>query len=412
MARGIRRALLVVGMSGLPAHADPAPPFRELLEQSRTVAPALIESRAAVAFAEAQVRQARALPNPTVGIEYENFGGQPSTPARISPEQSTVTISQPIEWFGKRSSRIDASIADASVQQLKNQHNFARFGHALALAYAAAEAGEARVRLLEDSATAAVEDRRGAQALVDAGREAGVRTKQATAALLAAQADLEGSRAEESEALARLTVLVAAPQEFTGVVPSLLRMAETPFVASAPPRVFATVAIAQAEREAALRKVQLERARAVPDLSATLGIRRLMGDRDTAFIGGVSLPFPLFDRNGGNIAAAGADVAAAEARLAAARAEAETGWRAGIAQASAAAARVSAALSAVAAADEAYALTRTAYAAGKISLIDLLSARRAARDSKLLLLDAQLSRVRTEAALALLAGRVPFGDDP
>jgi cobalt-zinc-cadmium efflux system outer membrane protein len=129
-------------------------------------------------------------------------------------------------------------------------------------------------------------------------------------------------------------------------------------------------------------------------------------------VGGVSLPLPLFDRNSGNIAALGSQVAAADARLMAARSDAETGWRATLQDANAATVRLAAAGSAVGAAEQAYALTRTGFEAGKVSLLDLLSARRTLTEARLRILDAQVSRIAAEARLARLAGKVPFGDEP
>jgi cobalt-zinc-cadmium efflux system outer membrane protein len=230
---------------------------------------------------------------------------------------------------------------------------------------------------------------------------------------LAAQSDLEGARADAAQALARLSVLVAAPQGFTDVVPSLLPLTETLKPPSAaPPRIFPAVTAAELERDALLRKLDVEKSRAIPDVTATLGVRRLQSDRQTVLVGGFSLPIPLFDQNSGNISAAGSQVAAADARLVAARANVETGWRSTILQVNAAISRLAAAKSAAAAATEAYDLTRIGYESGKTSLLDLLNARRVLTDARLRLLDAQVARVGAEAQLARLAGNVPFGDAP
>ena len=52
------------------------------------------------------------------------------------------------------------------------------------------------------------------------------------------------------------------------------------------------------QRRAALK---LEKSRAIPDLTAGLGYRRLSGSDDNALVGGISIPLPLFNRNQGNI---------------------------------------------------------------------------------------------------------------
>ena len=54
-----------------------------------------------------------------------------------------------------------------------------------------------------------------------------------------------------------------------------------------------------AEREAVVR---LEEARAIPDVTASAGFRRFSSPSDGAFVGGVTIPLPLFDRNRAAIA--------------------------------------------------------------------------------------------------------------
>jgi cobalt-zinc-cadmium efflux system outer membrane protein len=141
-------------------------------------------------------------------------------------------------------------------------------------------------------------------------------------------------------------------------------------------------------------------------------MRRISGDDSTLFIGGVLVPLPLFDRNRGNVSAALAEFDAADARLNAARAEAEGGWRAAVVQASAAETRRAAAAKALSAAEETYRLTRIGYDAGRTPLIELLTARRNLTEAQLRLLDARVARIRTEATLARLSGRIPFGGSP
>lgn len=380
------------------------------------MAPSLLESRANVDAAQGRADQASALPNPTGGILFENFGSNSRVVNSLtgySPEQTTISLSQPIELGGKRDARMAAGDAELTAAQVRDQQTLAAFGYELAVAYVGAEAAKLRVNLYEEAVAAAGDDQRAAQALVDAGREAGIRAKQANAAFLSAQSDLENARADAELAFAKLSILVAAPQPYTDVIPSLLPLADhLKVVAPTPPKTFLSVAVAESERDAAQGQLEVERARAIPDVNATLGVRRLTGDRATVVVAGLSIPIPVFDQNSGNISAAGSEVAAADARLAAARADAETGWTTAVAQARASALRLSAAQSAAGAADEAYGLTRTGYNAGRTSLLDLLTSRRALTDARLRLLDAEVGRIGAEAVLARLAGHVAFGDNP
>jgi cobalt-zinc-cadmium efflux system outer membrane protein len=147
-------------------------------------------------------------------------------------------------------------------------------------------------------------------------------------------------------------------------------------------------------------------------MSVLLGVRRFRGEDSTAFLGGVSVPLPLFDRNRGNVSAALAEFDAADTRLNTARVEAETGWRAAGVQANAAEIRLGAAVKAVMAAEQTYSLTRTGYDAGRTPLIELLTSRRNLTEAQLRLLDTRVARIRAEAILARLSGRIPFGGSP
>lgn len=58
---------------------------------------------------------------------------------------------------------------------------------------------------------------------------------------------------------------------------------------------------AKAEREAAAHRVIVARRQAVPDVTASVGVRRLEVDKANAIIAGITVPFPLFDRNRGTL---------------------------------------------------------------------------------------------------------------
>jgi outer membrane protein, heavy metal efflux system len=408
----IRVLFLVAVFGAQPANAEPAPPYAELFRQAEAGAPRLAESQANIRAAAGRADQAAVLPNPSVGAEVENLGRKPNL-GGFAAEQTTLSVNEPIELGGKRGARIAAGAAGVTAAQAQNRRVVVDFAYDLAISYVLAEAAQARTRLYEEAVSAAGEDLRAAEALVDAGREAVVRAVQAGAASAAAQSDLETARADTEDALAKLSALVAAPRSFTGVAPSLLLLVDNlKPPAAEPPSIFPAVAAAEAEREAAAQRVNVERTRAAPNITLSLGVRRLSGDNSTLFVGGVLVPLPLFDRNRGNVSAALAEFEAADARLNAARAEAETGWRAAAAQANAAEIRLGAAGKAAMAAEQTYGLTRSGYDAGRTPLIELLTARRNLTEAQLRLLDVRVARIRAEAILMRLSGRIPFGGFP
>jgi cobalt-zinc-cadmium efflux system outer membrane protein len=389
-----------------------APPYAALFQQAQGNAPRLQESQATIRAAEGLALQAGLRPNPSAAFEVENIGIKEKE-GGVAEFQATLSIGQPIELGGKRAARVAAGQAGIEAATARNRRIVVDYGYELAVAYAAAEAAQARVVLLEEAVAAAQEDVRAARALVDAGREADLRSVQAEAAATTAQADLETARADAQAAFAELSSLAGVSAPYTGVAESLLPLTSSLSAPPAEPPVSSpAVVAAEAEREAARRRIEVERTRAVPDIMPSLGVRRLNGHDETAFVAGVSVTLKLFDRNQGNIAAATAELEGANARLNAARLEALSGWRSAVALAQAATARLAASGQAQRASDEAYRLARVGYDAGRTPLVELLLARRNLTLAQAAALDARLARIRAEAQLARLSARIPFGAAP
>jgi cobalt-zinc-cadmium efflux system outer membrane protein len=392
-----------------PAWADPAPPYSMLLRQSLDRAPTLLEQAANERAARGDARQARAWPNPSAGVEVENLGAR-KTDGDVSQRQTTFTLTQPFEIGGKRSARIAAGEAGIAAAEAQGRQIRVDYAAALAVAYATAEAAQQRLALANEDVGRAGEDRRAAEALVKAGKEASLRLAQAQASLSAATAAREGAAADLAEALANLSALAGMAQPYSAVTPALLvdarpRPAIGPSLDASP-----AIAAAQAQRDALAAQVRVARTSSIPDIGLSGGVRRFGGVDDTAFVVGVSASIPLFDRHAGAIAAAKERQSAAEQRLAAARLQADAARNGALIQASAADARLKAAADSEAAATEAYRLARIGYESGKTSLVDLLVMRKALSDARTLTIDARLARVRALAALARADGQLAFGD--
>lgn len=411
----LRAALACVAAGALcaaPAHADPAPPFTELLRRAQSTAPRLAESRADVVQSEGLARQAAARPNPTLSLNVENFGGTGPFQGGDAAE-STAAFEQALELGGKRPARIAAGRAELEAARARATQVRGDFAFDLAAAYAQAEAADLRLNLAADAIALAEEDLGVTQAMVEAGKEADLRGLQARSVVEAARAQLGEARAERHAAFARLTALAGGDPPLTSITFSLLahadRMEPLPVVDStATPPYLA----ARAQREAAARRVRMEQTRAAPDVSVSLGVRRLAGDDATALVAGVSAPFPIFDRNAGSISAAKAALVAADARLTAARLDAQAEITSALAKADAAQIRVGASRQAEQTATEAYRLTRLGYEGGKLPLAEVLNARRVLIDARDQILNARLERLTAEAGLARLQGVAPFGDQP
>ena len=404
IAAGCAMVALATATTG-PAWADPAPAF-EILLQRVGASPTAMEAGALQEAAEARVRQARVRPNPTLALDVENaFGSGPFE--GFGNAETTLGVTQDLELWGRRGARVDVARAEAGALALRRDLAVVDAAGRLALVYAEAEAAERRFQLAEEALSVTLADARAALTLVEEGREPMVRALQGESEAATARASLDEAQAERDAAFARLTAVAMLPTPVTSIKASLIDQA--PSTAMSGDAATLVVRVAEAERETAERQIAVERIRARPDVSASVGVRRYEAEDATALTVGFSLPLPLFDRNRGNIDAALADFRAADARLLNARQEAQADRNAAKARLNASASRVSATDAGVTAAQEAYRLSRIGFDAGRISQLELRVSRAALISARNAAVDARLARVRAEIDLARLQGRAPFG---
>ncbi|PKH70031.1 transporter [Stenotrophomonas sp. Betaine-02u-21] len=403
-ATGLAVAILLALVPTGHVAAQTAPSYESLLSRLDQM-PATVQGVALAEAAEARVQQARALPNPTVSIEAENAYG--TGPYKgFSNADSIVTLSQPLEIWGQRGARVRAARAEAGAAGLRGDLMRSDAAGRLAATYAEAEAALRRYELASEALALIEQDAKAVAAMVSEGREPNLRGVQARSEVANAKASLDEAEAYRDAALARLAGVSLVDSPLTDIGESLLdRVPSHPVAIEAPPL---AVRIAQAEAEASGRLIDVERKRALPQLSASVAQTRFRQAGDQAYNVGISLSIPLFDRNRGAIQAAYAEQRAAEAVLVAQKRDSEAARLGAVASLKASNSRARAADESVQAADEAYRLARIGFEAGRISQLELRSTRStliAARGSAV---DARLSRVAAEIDLARLEGREPF----
>lgn len=407
------RQLMGIAMSLFvgAVHAADAPPLGVLLQQSRDMAPLLLEQAANVRAAGADARQAQAWINPTLSYTAENLGAPQMD--GVSQRQDTYTLTQMFEIGGKRAARIDAEQRKADAVGVRERQTRVAFANELAIAYATAEAMQQRKEVADAELQRANDDLRAAQALVQAGREARLRLAQARASVAAAQAAVQSAEAEATEALERLSALCGAPEPYTRITHPFLNMAMTESGDGRwTPDAALALASARAESEAAVAQVRAEEKRWLPDVGVSVGTRKFGWSDERATVVGLTVNIPLFDRNQNGVMAAQERANAAAQRVEAARLETKAAHRVAAAQVLAADRRLQAAEQGESAATDAYKLGRVGYEAGKTSLIELLAIRRALSEAQALTIEARLARVRALATLSTAEGRIAFGEAP
>lgn len=395
---------VLTGMTAGSAWADPAPSYADLLARLDQT-PAVTEAHALSDAAEARVRQARTRPNPALSIDLENVAGSGPYSGFDSGDLS-LSLSQNLELWGRRSARIGVARADAETAALRRDLSTIDTAGRLALIYAEAEAAQRRAALAEDALTLTLADARAALAMVEEGREPLLRGIQAESEAAAARASLDEAKAERDAAFARLNAVAMLSAPATSIVSGLLDIPTSPAALSDQDTI--AIRVAKAEATASERRITVEQINSRPDVTASVGVTRYGQEDQTALTFGLSLPLPLFDRNRGNIDAARAEHRAAEARVLQARQDAGADRAAAMARLFSSGSRVSAADAGVAAAEEAYRLSRIGAEAGRISQLELRTGRATLINARSAALDARLARVRAEIDLARLEGRAPF----
>lgn len=305
-------------VSPAAARAQTEPPalsLTEALAKAAGAAPTLTGSDARVSAAQANLRQAGVRPNPTLGVDLENFAGTGAY-SLLDRTEATVTYQQTLERGGKREARTGRARAEIEVARLRREVRTLDLLKDVQVAYAEAAAAEAELLIAEARLIAAHQSQADIDRRVKGARDplfAGSR-----ADMMTAQAQIARDQARDRARNAR-----AALARFWGGSPEF-RLALEPFFEAKGPVIPASLTIAdlallEAERDVAIANIRVEQARAVVDPTVRAGVRYLGDGNNVAFVVGGTIPLRRYDTNRAGIQRAEAERTAAEADIAVAR---------------------------------------------------------------------------------------------
>ncbi len=334
--------------------------------------PRVVLARTDSAAARADVRAARALPNPSVSATY----------TKSIPRYHAI-LDLPLDWPWLRGPRVGGAVAlsAAALDRYALERALARFE--AETTYTRALAAAAHARLSRRNALDADTLLRMATLRRDAGdaSEMDVRLARINAGQLENQAadDSLGALA----ALLDLQQVMGLPGD-TGRLVLADTLAPPPPDGVAPVGVPLAIAVAEANVRASEHALTLARASNIPSPSIQVGLES--GDPTGAEPGslptvGISLPLPLFNQNGGAIGRAAAQRDRATAELALARRESDAAIARAERERTLADAKVARDVRLLAGADSVAAMFLAAYAEGAVSLPNVLEAQRNARDA-------------------------------
>ncbi|WP_426733223.1 TolC family protein [Myxococcus faecalis] len=378
--------------------------FQEVLSLARQRAPALLDAAGRVAEARGPV--AGASPwlreNPTVSFELG-----PRTHDDLRGTQLSLGISQPIELGGKQGARRDSARAGLQRQGAEQQDVERRVLGEVGAAFLRALYARELSRLMHQTEEAArsLSDSTGKR--FDAGDVPVVDVNVAKVALARARAAVVTARGEEQALLDELRALLGLPlQEALAVRGVLRELASLPVAAASGTKERPDLVALGSELEQAEADLRLGRAEGWPDVS--LGVRYEKEVDETALVGTLSVPLPVFSR--GQEAKVTGD-----ARVRRLRTALESARRARDAQVEAARVRDASRQQALAVLetealpllDENESLAKRSYEAGEMDLAGLLLVRRETLETRVALLDSHLQAALARVQLAVEMGVLP-----
>lgn len=300
----MRNFLLPLGLAAaclnpfsLPAQiAPPVLTLERAVARAAAYTPGVSAARHEVEAAEGALRQAGVWRNPTLNASTEDL--------RRDTRTTTMTVDIPLELGGKRAARMTASeraldVARAGLANAQTQARATviaaffqtvvaqeRAQLSIASADLARRAGDVAARRVMAGKVSPVEETRAKVDLANAGMEADE-----------AQAELEMARQALASSMGETDL------SFSGVTAEAITAPMRPSISDLVAGLDASPSLAASRAEAERRRalIEVERARARPDVTVSLGGKRDSELGRSQVVVGVSLPLPFFDRNQGAI---------------------------------------------------------------------------------------------------------------
>jgi len=239
--------------------------------------------------------QAGAWPNPVLEAQLED--------QQRSTRTTTLTLSQPIELWGKRGARISAAERGVDLARTQLQTREIELRANVTAAFFAALVAQERVRIAQASLDLATRGTDAAGKRVTAGKVSPVEETKAKVAEAGVRIELIQAQGELRTQLAQLGAAVGLDVAIPAVDGDALQTPRLPTRQETAARVDDAPSLREARLE--VRRldalVELEQAKRLPDVALTLGAKRDQEIGRNQAIVGIAIPLPVFDTNRGNV---------------------------------------------------------------------------------------------------------------
>ena len=394
--------------------SDAAAEFSDTITMKEAIARA-VGANAAVkaAYLEIEARhgeaaQASYKPNPELSLDVENFFGS-GAKSGFKVAEETLRIAQTIELGDKRLKRLRASNLEASVAGWEYEAQRLASATRAATAFVDVLVAQGRIEVLDRFIAIADKTRSGAENQLKAGKGVTTDVDRAKIALARARGLVEAERARLDAARQALSALWGRNTfGFNRARGELANTPEVPSLARVQTYLSSNPALARWSDEIGRRSAMLdvEKSKAIPDVKVALGIRHFHEDDTGALVATVAVPLQIFDRNNGNIAAAGHRIERAEYEEKAAKGELLSALVAALGDLRIAKTQIASAETGVLPpARSTFERTRAGYDEGRFDLFSLLDAQRALQDAELDLVTARGDYAKARVKVEMLIGR-------
>ena len=380
----------------------------EALKLAAEHSPVLAAARYHVQAADARVVQAGRWANPELEFEVENFGGRDELSGFESTE-STLLISQPLQIGGKIKRGREVAESDYAIAGRHQASVGLDVRAQTTAAFYSVLTAQERLELSRELLGLAQSFADTVDARVEAGKVSPVEATRARMEVAAVRIAMIRSTRELEVARVRLSAMWGASSAgFQRAVGELPRPGARPawselrgLVDSTPDMRALDDRLLRSERVLAL-----ENSFKIPDLTVAAGPRRFSETGDSAWVAGISLPLPIFDRNQGSRRAAEFEIESTRRDNQTAKIGIETGL-VSVVQRIDAAAEVASSLEVVVvpAATSVLDAVDIGYTEGKFGFLDVIDAQRTLFEARSILLDSVAEYALARVDLERLIGR-------
>lgn len=298
--------------------------YAQALQRALAAEPRLALNSTLAEAAEGQIEQANLRPNPVVGAEVENFlGTGPIT--GVQGLEITLGVSQLIETADKREKRTILARAERTLVDWNRESLLAQVEASVRSSFVDVLLAQELLNLRREQLALAEQSKNETERLVEAARSPQVELTRAQLAVRQQQFAVQQAKRELAAYKAVLSSYWGGSVDTNFAVRGELSIEPTsPAFSELASRLLSTATLSRytAEEQTRQAALDLEHARATPDFEVFAGGRYFNEeDGNFGFVAGVEIPWPLFDKNQGNIRTARAQLRAVGYEREAARRE-------------------------------------------------------------------------------------------